>query len=147
MTAPPLARVGPDAVSVAEGRGTRMAGKEYLRTDADRPVRHAIEPRDHSFDDPAFANQLAAHGVAAVLGDTAGRWPVLDWVTADFAYARLHGDREIYTSGYDDAGLDRWEEWTRDHLDRGRDVYVYFDNDTKGRAPHDAMALLARLRD
>ena len=137
----------PDAVGVAEGRSARMAGKEYLRTDADRPVRHAVEPRDHSFDDPAFAAQLEAHGVAAVLGDSAGRWPVLDWVTADFAYARLHGDREIYTGGYDEAGLDHWEEWTRDHLDHGRDVYAYFDNDEKVRSPHDAMALLARLSD
>ncbi len=66
-------------------------------------------------------------------------------MTADFAYARLHGDKELYTSGYDEAGLDTWEEWTRDHLDHDRDVYVYFDNDQKVRAPFDAMALLERL--
>jgi len=122
-----------------------MAGKEYLEIDAVRPLRHAIEPRAHSFDDQEFADQLAAAGVAAVLGDSAGRWPKLDWVTADFAYARLHGDKELYTSGYDEAGLDLWEEWTRDHLDHERDVYVYFDNDQKVRAPFDAMALLQRL--
>lgn len=134
------------AVEVAQGRGSRMAGKEYLETDADRPLRHAIEPRAHSFDDPEFAAQLEAHGVAAVLGDTEGRWPKLDWVTADFAYARLHGDKELYIDGYDDAGLDQWEEWTRDHLDHGRDAYVYFDNDQKVRSPFDAMSLLGRMR-
>lgn len=134
-----------EAVSVAKGRGERMSGKEYLETDAERPVRHAIEPRNFGFDDPDFAMLLEKHGVAAVFGDSAGRWPRLDWVTADFAYARLHGDKEIYTSGYDAAGLDQWEEWTRDHLDHGRDVYVYFDNDRKTRSPFDAMELLERL--
>jgi uncharacterized protein YecE (DUF72 family) len=134
-----------EAVALAKKRGERMSGKEYLETDAERPLRHAVEPRSYSFDDQEFATLLEKHGVAAVLGDSAGRWPRLDWVTADFAYARLHGDKELYTSGYDDAGLDLWEEWTRDHLDHGRDAYVYFDNDTKVRAPFDAMALLQRL--
>ena len=134
-----------EALALAKKRGDRMSGKEYLETDAERPLRHAMEPRSHSFDDPEFAALLERHGVAAVLGDSAGRWPKLDWVTADFAYARLHGDKELYTSGYDEAGLDTWEEWTRDHLDHGRDAYVYFDNDMKVRAPFDAMALIERL--
>ena len=134
-----------EAVALAKKRGERMSGKEYLETDAERPLRHAVEPRSHTFDDPEFATLLEKHGVATVLGDSAGRWPKLDWVTADFAYARLHGDKELYASGYDDAGLDTWEEWTRDHLDHERDAYVYFDNDMKVRAPYDAMALLQRL--
>ena len=140
-----LPRTTTEAVEVAKRRSERMEGKELLETDADRPVRHAIEVRDYSFDDQQFADQLQAHGVACVLGDSAGRWPKLDWVTADFAYARLHGDKELYTSGYDEAGLDAWEEWTRDHLDHDRDAYVYFDNDQKVRSPFDAMSLLERL--
>jgi uncharacterized protein YecE (DUF72 family) len=31
-------------------------------------------------------------------------------------------------------------------MDEGLDVYVYFDNDVKGFAPHNAMSLLERLR-
>jgi uncharacterized protein YecE (DUF72 family) len=112
----------------------------------DRPLRHAIEPRSQTFDTPAFAEQLTRHGVAAVLGDNEGRWPRLDWTTADFAYARLHGDKELYTSGYDDAALDRWDAWVRAHLSAGRDAFVYFDNDAKVRAPVDAMGLIRRLR-
>ncbi len=141
-----LPRTTSEAVEVAKGRGERMTGKEYLDTDAERPVRHAIEVRNFSFDDADFAAMLEKHGVAAVLGDNEGRWPMLDWITADFAYARLHGDKELYTSGYDEAGLDKWEEWTRDHLDHDRDVYAYFDNDQKVRAPYDAMELLGRMR-
>jgi len=66
-------------------------------------------------------------------------------VTTDFAYVRLHGDVELYTSGYTDAALDKWAitigEWSRS----GHDVYVYFDNDVKVRSPFDAMALARRL--
>jgi uncharacterized protein YecE (DUF72 family) len=135
-----------EAVELAKRRGERMTGKEYLETDADRPVRHAMEARNFSFDDPDFAAILERNNVATVLGDSAGRWPRLDWVTADFAYARLHGDKELYTNGYDEAGIEHWQEWVLDHLDHERDAYVYFDNDQKVRAPYDAMALLEKLR-
>jgi uncharacterized protein YecE (DUF72 family) len=135
-----------DAAQLAAHRSARMAGREFFEIDEDRPVRHAIEVRNFSFDTPEFAATLERHGVAAVLGDNEGRWPVLDWVTADFAYARLHGDRELYTNGYDDAGIEKWAEWTYDHLDHDRDVYAYFDNDQKVRAPFDAVDLLTRLR-
>jgi uncharacterized protein YecE (DUF72 family) len=135
-----------EAVELAKKRSERMTGKEYLETDAERPVRHAMEVRNFSFDDPDFAAILERHNVATVLGDNEGRWPKLDWVTADFAYARLHGDKELYTSGYDEAGIEQWQEWVLGHLDHERDAYVYFDNDVKVRAPFDAMALLAKLR-
>ncbi len=135
-----------EAVEVATGRSERMTGKECLETDAERPVRHAVEVRNDSFDTPEFAALLQRHGAATVLGDSAGRWPKLDWVTADFAYARLHGDKELYTSGYDTDGIQHWQEWTLDQLDHDRDAYVYFDNDQKVRSPYDAMALLAKLR-
>jgi uncharacterized protein YecE (DUF72 family) len=141
-----LPRTTGQALELARGREARMDGKDWLRIDADRPLRHALEPRSPSFDDPAVAEQLTRHGVATVLGDNEGRWPRLDWTTADFAYARLHGDEELYTSGYDDAALDAWDSWVRAHLSAGRDVYVYFDNDAKVRAPIDAMGLIRRLR-
>jgi uncharacterized protein YecE (DUF72 family) len=66
-------------------------------------------------------------------------------VTTDFAYVRLHGDVELYTSGYSDAALDTWASVIRGWADAGHDAYVYFDNDVKVRAPFDAMALARRL--
>ena len=42
-------------------------------------------------------------------------------------------------------GLDDWAERCRAWAAAGRDVFVYFDNDIKGYAPHDAMALIGRL--
>ena len=81
-----------------------------------------------------------------VTADTAGKWPMfLEPTTDDLAYVRLHGAEELYASGYDDAGLDRWAGLVAGWRDAGRDVVVYFDNDVKVRAPVDAQALAARL--
>jgi uncharacterized protein YecE (DUF72 family) len=107
----------------------------------DRPLRHAVEVRHASFDAPAFVELARAEGVAIVVADTAGRYPVIRERTADFAYVRLHGDVELYTSGYTAEALERWATELRGRLDQGLDVYAYFDNDVKVRSPYDAMAL------
>ena len=114
-------------------------------TERDRPVRHALEFRSPTFADEAAYELLRTHGVACVVADTAGRWPKVLEVTSDLVYVRLHGDRELYVSGYSPRALDEWAERCRAWVDEGLDVYVYFDNDVKGHAPHDAVALLERL--
>ncbi|MGW4325048.1 DUF72 domain-containing protein [Nocardia sp. NPDC004573] len=116
----------------------------HTSTDADRPMRHALEIRHDSFVTPAFTELLARHGVALVVADAAGKYPLLEEVTADFVYIRLHGHDELYVSGYTDEGLDMWAEKIRSWAG-SCDVYTYFDNDAKVRAPRDAMALRERL--
>jgi uncharacterized protein YecE (DUF72 family) len=98
-----------------------------------------------------------------VIADTAGKWPYLEDLTSDFVYLRLHGDKALYASGYTPEALKRWgdriELWQQGsqpkdaHLTaaksprarKSRDVYCYFDNDIKVRAPYDARALLERF--
>ena len=133
------------ASAMARRHDDRLRARAWLRVDRDRPVRHAIEVRHDSFRDPAFAALARRHQVAVVVADSAGRWPVLDEPTADFMYVRLHGDTELYASGYDDEALDRWARRVRGWADAGLDVHAYFDNDAKVRAPFDAMALADRL--
>jgi uncharacterized protein YecE (DUF72 family) len=88
---------------------------------------------------------------------------LLEDVTADFVYVRLHGDEKIYESGYSDAALDSWADkvtsWLRGEPPAAArtispnqprraarlDVYVYFDNDIKVRAPYDALALTNKV--
>jgi uncharacterized protein YecE (DUF72 family) len=89
---------------------------------------------------------LRAHDVACVLADTAGRWPRVDEDTDAIRYVRLHGDKELYASGYTDRALDEWADRCRAWAAVGQDVFVYFDNDMKGYAPHNALALIDRLR-
>ena len=91
----------------------------------------------------AFA-LLREHDVACVVADTAGRFPMADAVTSDLVYVRLHGDTELYASGYSDAALDSWADRCRGWAERA-DVVVYFDNDAKGHAPG-TLRLIERIR-
>jgi uncharacterized protein YecE (DUF72 family) len=59
-------------------------------------------------DFPAFVRLLREHDVALCVADTAGRWPILEAVTSDFVYVRLHGAEELYVSGYGPRALERW---------------------------------------
>ena len=113
-----------------------------LEVRQERECRHAVEVRHPSYADPAFAELLRAHDVACVLADNAGIWPEFDLDTAaGFSYLRLHGDTELYASGYDRRSLRQWADRCGERAAGGRDVHVYFDNDAHGRAPHDAVAL------
>ena len=111
----------------------------------EHPLRHALEVRHDSFRNPELARVLREHDVALVWADNPGKWPVLDESTTDFRYVRLHGDTELYASGYTDQALDTWAERIGGWAGNGQDVYVYCDNDAKVRAPYDAIGLLDRL--
>jgi uncharacterized protein YecE (DUF72 family) len=143
-----LPRTTTEAAELATRHDDKVPEDRALTTaHVERPVRHALEFRSETFADPAAYDLLRDHGVACVLADTAGRWPRVEVDTADFRYVRLHGDSELYASGYDATSLDQWAEKAAGWAHAGQDVFVFFDNDVKGRAPHDAMGLLARLAD
>ncbi|MDQ2838178.1 MAG: DUF72 domain-containing protein [Actinomycetota bacterium] len=134
-----------EAAYLARRHDDRVAGRAWTGTLTDRPLRHAIEVRHTSFVNAQFLDLLRQNSIAMVVADTAGRWPQLFDVTADFVYVRLHGAGELYTSGYTAAELEVWADRVRGWTANGLDVYVYFDNDVKVRAPYDAMALRALL--
>ena len=122
-----------------------MTGRSRLAIDAERPLRHAIEIRHPSFMNEDFLGLLGEHRIGLVVADTAGKWPKLFDVTADFVYVRLHGDIQIYKSGYSPRALSAWARRIRGWDVAGRDVYVYFDNDMKVQAPFDALSLMDKL--
>ena len=141
-----LPRTTAEALSLARRRDARMIGRSRLAIDADRPLRHALEIRHPSFMTAEFTRLLRKHDIGLVVADTAGKWPKMFHVTSDFVYVRLHGDLQIYTSGYSDKALDSWARRIRAWDKAGRDVYVYFDNDVKVKAPFDALNLMRKLR-
>ncbi len=107
-------------------------------------VRHVVEFRHRSFcTDEAFA-QMRENDIGCVVSDSPGRWPMAEVMTGDVMYVRLHGHTELYASGYASRSLDRWAQKCRTWAEQA-DVFVYFDNDARGRAPHDAVALRKRL--
>jgi uncharacterized protein YecE (DUF72 family) len=140
-----LPRTTEQAAALAQQHDERVGDDAVTVTEADRPIRHALEVRHASFVGAGLPDLLRQHDVGLVVADTAGKWPLLREVTSDFAYVRLHGDTELYASGYDAEALDAWAVSVREWADAGADVYVYFDNDMKVRAPYDAMALSERL--
>ena len=142
-----LPRSSREAASLAARHDERLRRGALVVPRANVRYRHAFEVRHESYFDGAFYRQLRRHGCALVIADTAGVFPYAEEITADFVYVRLHGSRELYRSGYDDEELDAWagklESWSAGP--RGRDAYVYFDNDAKVHAPHDALRLAQRL--
>lgn len=140
-----LPRDTEQAAALARRHDERLAGRAWTEAGALRPIRHALEVRHTSFQDPRFFDLLRARGVALVSSDAPG-WDRLDELTADFAYARLHGAEELYASGYSDAELDAWAARVRGWmLDGAERVFVYFDNDARVRAPFDAISLARRF--
>jgi uncharacterized protein YecE (DUF72 family) len=140
-----LPRSTGEAAWLARQHDERMKDRSITTTDIDQPLRHALEIRHQSYKTPAFTELLREHAIAVVIADTAGRWPLISEVTADLVYLRLHGDVELYTSGYTDSALDEWAAAIRGWTAAGLAVQVHFDNDVKVRAPFDAMALADRL--
>lgn len=151
------------AARLAREHDHRVKENGWTRAVTDGPIRHAFEVRHQSFFNDEFIELLRSHDVALVFSDAGAEWPYSEDISSDFVYARLHGAEEIYASGYDDGALEQWarrtRSWSAGREPRDarrcaprstpgggpRDVYVFFDNDRKVRAPHDAMRLAELL--
>jgi uncharacterized protein YecE (DUF72 family) len=158
-----LPRDTKEASALAKKHDEHLKARPWTRTEEALPLRHALEVRHDSFKTPEFIELLHGHDIGLVVADTAGKWPFMEDTTSDFVYVRLHGDEELYASGYTDTALKGWAKKARTWADgnqpgdakllaapakarkEGRDVFVYFDNDVKVRAPYDAMSLSHRL--
>jgi uncharacterized protein YecE (DUF72 family) len=102
---------------------------------------YAFEFRDPSWFDPQVYELLGDYGAAFCIHDMADQ-PSPKVVTADFVYIRFHGPDGQYQGSYDQQALAGWagaiSTWTR----QGRQIYCYFNNDQRGYAVQNALALL-----
>jgi uncharacterized protein YecE (DUF72 family) len=110
---------------------------------AGRPLRHAVEARHASFHDPRFLGLCEARGVAVCLVDSP-KFPMIHGAAADFAYARLMRGEDGIETGYAPEALDAWAPRLAGLAARG-DVFAFFINAGKIRAPAAALALTERL--
>ena len=159
-----LPRNSSEAVTLARQHDEKLKAPPFLQTDGSRDLRYAVEIRHSSFMTPEFFDLLREENIAFVFADTAGKWPYAEDLTADFAYVRLHGDTELYVSGYSDSAIAWWAKrmgsWRKNRQPpdaklitptptsrtrKGSDLFVYFDNDAKVHAPFDAQRLTRRL--
>jgi uncharacterized protein YecE (DUF72 family) len=150
------------AAELARNHDDRLKDRSWFQVEQDLAVRHALEIRHESFVCEKFIRLLRQYGVGLVVADTV-EWPLLMDVTSSFVYCRLHGSEELYASGYEAEALDIWARRVVAWVSGGevedgrkaskrnapkrkrRDVYVYFDNDIKVRAPFDAAQLRERV--
>ena len=122
--------------------------RSFLRRLESTTARFAIEIRNRAWLDQEFADLLRQHQVALVLQDQE-RMPrpdqlKFDYVTTDFAYIRLLGDRkgiERQTKVWDKVIVDRsaelqsWVSFCQQTVRRGIPTYVYVNNHYSGHAP------------
>lgn len=127
-----------------------------------RPLRHALELRDHAAFGPELLALARRRNVALVFAGS-DEHPSFADLTADFVYARLMQSRAGLPQGYPAADLDAWarrtQEWASgddpDDLPHvaevqprsaPREVFVFFIASAKERNPAAALALIERLR-
>ncbi|WP_343719758.1 DUF72 domain-containing protein [Achromobacter dolens] len=127
------------------------------------PLRHVIDVRHASFACQAYLDLARRHGVATVYTDSED-YPSLADRTADFVYARLMRAGTAFKAGYAPKALDAWADRLRTWASGGdpadlprvdprqppgvahaRDVFAFFINGAKERAPAAARAMIERL--
>ena len=132
-----------------------------------RKLRHVLDVRHASFMVPGYLKLARKYRCASVFTDS-DKFPSFADLTGDFVYARLMNSEEKLTTGYAPKALDSWAEAAKSwasgsepaDLPRveapvnakakakpaaARDVFVFFINGAKERAPASAQALIARL--
>ena len=107
-------------------------------------LRHALEVRHESFDDPAFLTLARDAGAAVVFADH-DEYPALHGHEVGFSYARLMRSQEDEPTGYAPQDIKRWTAMARERAEKG-DAYVFFISGAKVRAPAAAQAMIVALR-
>ena len=109
-------------------------------------LRHALDVRHPSFATPAFVALARRYGCVPVCTDSDQFHAIAD-AQADFAYLRLMRSQADVPTGYTPEAIAQWAQGVRTWTsgERPRDVFVYFINGAKERAPAGAKELLRQL--
>ena len=124
-------------------------------------LRHALEVRHETFLSQGFITKARRANVGIVFVDSP-KSPLLADLTSDFLYLRLQNAQAEIETGYPSKALDKWaalaQLWARGEETEefplvapkgrkraSRNVFVYFINGAKERAPAAAEALIRRL--
>ncbi|MGW8201691.1 DUF72 domain-containing protein [Sphingomonas bisphenolicum] len=108
------------------------------------PLRHALEVRHESFDDPAFLAMARDAGAAVVLADH-DDYPAIAGHDVGFAYMRLMRALADEATGYPPAAIKDWAGRARAAAGQG-DVFAFFISGAKERNPAAAQAMIVALQ-
>lgn len=136
--------LGPILYQLPPGWGVDVPRFEHFLRALPRGYRHAVEFRETSWYDERILGLLRRHRVALCLHDMQGS-ATGQMVVGPFVYVRFHFGTARYGGRYSDDRLDGWADWLADRAAEGLDVFAYFNNDTGGHAPRDAVRLRDRI--
>ena len=126
------------------------------------PLQHVVDVRHESFRDPAFVALCRSHDVS-IVHTHSDEYPQIGDASGPVSYARLMMTREEEATGYPSAEIDGWvsvaKGWAKGETGtafplaapddvpaaKPRDVFLFYISGAKVRAPHAAMATIARL--
>jgi uncharacterized protein YecE (DUF72 family) len=106
-------------------------------------LRHALEVRHPSCNDPAFLDLLTKHGATVIYAED-DEFPKIRHEGSPFAVARLMQTKSDQPTGYAKGDIDRFAKMFTD-WSRSQDVYAFIISGAKERNPAAAIALLAKL--
>ncbi len=123
-----------------------------------KTLRHVLEVRHESFQTQDFILQARKANIGVVLADNP-KYPLIADITSDFVYLRLQDANAEIETGYGPEPLKMWAKLARAWESGGeteqfplfapcgkprksRDVFVYFINGAKERAPAAAEAMI-----
>ncbi|WP_432380081.1 DUF72 domain-containing protein [Duganella sp. P38] len=111
-----------------------------------RKLHHVLDARHDSFVCDEYLQLARKHKVATVITDSP-KFPNFTDITGDFVYARLMDAHSDIDTGYSKPALKQWarqaQHWQA--AAKSGQVYVYFINGAKERAPAAAQQLLSLL--
>jgi uncharacterized protein YecE (DUF72 family) len=111
-----------------------------------RPLRHVMDVRHESFATDAWLELARRHGCSTVYTDSE-KFPAIPDGGSELAYLRLMRSEASCPTGYPPGQLEQWAQGCRAWTERGsqREVFVFFINGAKERAPAAALGLLSKL--
>lgn len=104
-----------------------------------------LEARNVGWNTPACASLLHKHNATMCWTDWWGRISA-PRPTARWGYVRLHAGRAHPTGAYGTQALTSWAQRLIERFPDDHDVYIMFNNDAHGAAPHNAAELAQILR-
>ena len=133
-------KLGPILVQLPPNFKANTVKLENLLKVIPKKYQIALEVRDESWFCEDVYKILKKYNTALVIADSQ-EWPTPNVITANFIYVRMHGPGNLYASKYTTRQLqklaDKIKKWRR----KVKQVYVYFNNDTKGYAVENARKL------
>jgi uncharacterized protein YecE (DUF72 family) len=111
-----------------------------------RPLRHVLDVRHESFACEQYL-ELARRYACTTVHTDSEKFPNIADAGSDMAYLRLMRSESSLATGYPPALLDQWATGCRAWLQKGsqREVFCFFINGAKERAPAAAVELIQRV--